>query len=249
MARKTFASFKVFISFKNLDDNGNPTRDSEIAEEIYHALSELGIEVFFSNEEVQNRHRSDYGTLINEALDSSVVLILVATAAEHIEANWVEYEWNSFNNEINSGRKDGHIVSVIEGISVGKLPYALRQRMVYRSDEIDRMINMVIGIPGVSEETEDSRDDNPNAVEAAIMKKQGDQYYFALDGISQDFYTAVIWYRRAAERGNSRAQFTLGCCYEYGNGVEANLEEAIKWYRKAAANGSRYAKVALRRFE
>ena len=42
-------------------------------------------------------------------------------------------------------------------------------------------------------------------------------------------------YRTEAEQGDAEAQYKLGMCYEYGNGVEKNIAEADRWYGKAAA--------------
>lgn len=42
---------------------------------------------------------------------------------------------------------------------------------------------------------------------------------------------AVKWLRKAAEQGHQEAQAELGHCYEFGVGVEINLQEADKWYR------------------
>ena len=48
---------------------------------------------------------------------------------------------------------------------------------------------------------------------------------------------AAKWYRKAAEQGYAEAQFYLGLCYYYGNGVIQDKAEAIKWYLKAADQG------------
>ncbi len=42
---------------------------------------------------------------------------------------------------------------------------------------------------------------------------------------------AVKWLRKAAEQGHQEAQAELGHCYEFGVGVEINLQAADKWYR------------------
>ncbi len=149
-------SYQVFISFKNLDAGGNPTRDSRIAAELYHKLKACGINVFFSNEEVQRRCRPDYGDLIDEALESARILMLVGTSAEYIDSRWVRYEWNSFKNEINSGRKDGYIIPVLEGVSVGELPFALRHGQVYSSDDMNAAVDMVAGVLGMTGTGDDS---------------------------------------------------------------------------------------------
>ena len=38
----------------------------------------------------------------------------------------------------------------------------------------------------------------------------------------------------AAEKGNKKAQYRLGRCYDKGNGVEENDKLAFEWYMKAA---------------
>jgi len=41
------------------------------------------------------------------------------------------------------------------------------------------------------------------------------------------------------------AQYKLGVCYEYGQGVEQSYSEAVKWYRKAAEQGQADAQFSL----
>ena len=50
--------------------------------------------------------------------------------------------------------------------------------------------------------------------------------------ISQKYFYA----KRAAERGNGRAQFDLGLMYANGNGVEKNEKLALMWFNRAAQN-------------
>lgn len=38
-----------------------------------------------------------------------------------------------------------------------------------------------------------------------------------------------------AEKGDADAQFSLGTCYSYGNGVEKDLRKAEYWWIKAAS--------------
>ena len=59
---------------------------------------------------------------------------------------------------------------------------------------------------------------------------------------SQKFFYA----KRAAERGNARAQFDLGLMYANGNGVAKNEAEALKWFSKAAQNNF-YKPVSVKR--
>ena len=51
--------------------------------------------------------------------------------------------------------------------------------------------------------------------------------------------------RKAAERGDAKAQNSLGVMYANGQGVTQDYKEAIKWYRKAAEQGNAYAQYNL----
>jgi TPR repeat protein len=46
---------------------------------------------------------------------------------------------------------------------------------------------------------------------------------------------AARLYRRAAEAGDSKAQFSIGVCYTNGDGVKKDMREAVTWFRAAAA--------------
>ena len=56
---------------------------------------------------------------------------------------------------------------------------------------------------------------------------------------------AVVWYRRAAERGDVLAQYNLGCYFEQGKGVAQDRTLAVVWYRKAAEQGDPEAQCNL----
>ena len=53
-----------------------------------------------------------------------------------------------------------------------------------------------------------------------------------------------LWIK-AAEKGNSVAQFKLGIMYQHSEGVAEDAAEAVKWYRKAADQGNSVAQYNL----
>jgi TPR repeat protein len=73
----------------------------------------------------------------------------------------------------------------------------------------------------------------------------GDCYYNGF-GVTQDYYEAVKWYRKAANQGNEFGQISLAKCYYYGHGVTKNLDEAKSLLLKAIAQGSNDAKTYMR---
>jgi TPR repeat protein len=53
----------------------------------------------------------------------------------------------------------------------------------------------------------------------------------------KDYKLAVEWFRKAAERGDAKAQYNLGTAYDKGQGVAQDYAQAAQWYRKAADQG------------
>ena len=56
---------------------------------------------------------------------------------------------------------------------------------------------------------------------------------------------AALWYRKAARRGQPRAQINLGWLYFHGRGVSRDREQAAHWWRLAAEGGDAEAATNL----
>ena len=57
----------------------------------------------------------------------------------------------------------------------------------------------------------------------------------------KDYVTALDYYRKVADAGNSDGFFKLGWFYDNGYGVSQDYSEAYQWYKKAADAGDMYA--------
>lgn len=120
-----------------MDPCGNITEDYEIAKELYFTLKEKGISVFFSDESLFKLGKSDYKKSIDSALDSSKVLIVISTKKEYLYSGWIEYEYETFYEDILSGRKtDANIVSYTKGILHSELPRTLTRLQNYLIDSM-----------------------------------------------------------------------------------------------------------------
>src|SRR6266403_854983 len=64
-------------------------------------------------------------------------------------------------------------------------------------------------------------------------------------GVEQDTYAAIRWYRLAANSGDPAAQNNLGYLYQTGPKAVRDLAEASKWYMRSAAYGNPAAQVNL----
>jgi len=143
---------EVFISFKNLGPDGRPTRDSELAKEIYDFLSTQGLRVFFSNVSLETLGVAAYKRAIDSALDSAKVLVAVGTSGENLDSQWVRYEWDSFLNDILSGVKpEGRIFGYVEDTPISSLPRSLRQSQVFEHGPgaMERLFNFVANAVGM----------------------------------------------------------------------------------------------------
>ena len=123
--------FEVFISFKNTDKNGERTQDSIMAEELYYALKEKGIRAFYINVSISERGEHRFGKMIREAIEQCSIFVAVGTSIENFESEWVEYERESFHDEMMNGNKartrSAMFSYITRNVSTNKLPMELRR--------------------------------------------------------------------------------------------------------------------------
>lgn len=125
-------TYDVFISFKCSDEDKNYTRDYAIAREIKECLVLEGYSVFFSSDSLEQMGSSMYKADIDDALDSSKLMVVVLTKAEYALSHWVHYEWDSFYNDYLSGiRKEANLFTVTLGLNIHDLPRTLRNVQNY----------------------------------------------------------------------------------------------------------------------
>ncbi len=120
-------SYDVFISFKNRDVNGNPSKDSEIAKRIFEEFSNHGISAFFSNVKLLELGSAAYKSSIEKAIDSARIMVVIGTDPAYLETEWVTYERESFHNDILSGlKKNACIIPYLATFDSAKIPRSLR---------------------------------------------------------------------------------------------------------------------------
>ena len=88
--------FDVFICYKESDENGQRTRDSLMAQDVYYQLTDQGYRVFFSRITLEDMAGKQYEPYIFAALNSAKVMIVIGTKAEYMNAVWVKNEWSRF---------------------------------------------------------------------------------------------------------------------------------------------------------
>lgn len=80
-----------------------------------------------------------------------------------------------------------------------------------------------------------------NQVEAQY--ELGQMYYLGYGFVGRDFREALRWFQSAAEAGQVDSQYNTAYQYQYGLGVEQNIDAAIEWFEKAAAHGHALSQV------
>jgi TPR repeat protein len=78
---------------------------------------------------------------------------------------------------------------------------------------------------------------------AAGGEEEFDEGYKAF--LSHDFATAAQWWKKAAGKGNARAQNGLGVLYRDGDLGKPDPKQAAYWFHESAENGYAYAMFSL----
>ena len=138
--------YSVFISHKKTDEGNHETRDSLLAQTVFNAFVSRGVSAFLAQQEIPRVGETEYMRTIDRALDEVDILVVVSAVPEHLESRWVRYEWESFVNDILSGRKkNGRIFSYIDGFTADRLPRPLRlhQVIIHGDGQVDRLFEGV----------------------------------------------------------------------------------------------------------
>ncbi|MBR6981118.1 MAG: toll/interleukin-1 receptor domain-containing protein [Prevotella sp.] len=218
-------NYDVFISSKS--------EDYSYAEEVYRFLVSKGLKVFLSCMELDHLAEAEYSEAIDEALDNSANMIVIATNANYLTTKWVKYEWRLFCDDLKSGFRNGNVITILDSsIKLGKLPASLRHKQSFSFSSYKEHI-----IPYVSKEQD--------LVEVSELYQKGSEYYLGKDGTPRNSKEAISWLLRAARRGHAEAQDLVGWCYCLGDGVDRDLEKAENWFSKAADQGNLNAQGIL----
>lgn len=66
-----------------------------------------------------------------------------------------------------------------------------------------------------------------------VLVRLGDYHYYGRAGLPVNPGEAIRWYSRASAEGVDVGAFSVGHMYEYGIGVDVNLERAQRYYQRA----------------
>ena len=140
--------YDVFICYKESDEQGNRTRDSLMAQDIYYQLTEQGRRVFFARITLEDVGGTQYEPYIFAALNSAKVMIVVGTKPEYLNAVWVKNEWSRF---LAMMKKDRHklLLPCYRDMDPYDMPEALSVLQSYDMGKIGFIQDLTRGIAKV----------------------------------------------------------------------------------------------------
>ena len=115
--------YDVFLSSKS--------EDYPYAEEVYNFLKENGLNVFAASKELDKIGEAAYAVAIDAALDATEHMVVIASSIENIKSKWVDYEWRTFRNDLNSGYREGNLLTILSNITPKELPAGLRHQQSF----------------------------------------------------------------------------------------------------------------------
>ncbi|KAI8877260.1 hypothetical protein K501DRAFT_230535, partial [Backusella circina FSU 941] len=75
----------------------------------------------------------------------------------------------------------------------------------------------------------------------------GFMYHFA-NGVNKDYFTAFLWYLKAARQFNKDAWFRIAQMFDHGDGVFRNQYKALEWFYRCNKNSAQVIAFERRGF-
>ena len=140
--------FDVFICYKETDENGERTKDSVIANDIYHLLTAEGFKVFYSAITLEDKLGQAYEPYIFAALNSAKVMLAIGSKPEYFSAVWVKNEWARFMQLM---KTDGSklLIPCFKDMDAYDLPEEFSHLQAQDMSKIGFMTDIVRGIKKV----------------------------------------------------------------------------------------------------
>ena len=140
--------YDVFICYKETDENGQRTRDSQWAQDVYYGLTEQGLKVFFSRITLEEKLGQQYEPYIFAALNSAKVMVVIGSKPEYFNAVWVKNEWSRYLSLMKHDHKR-LLIPCYRGMDPYDLPEELSMLQSQDMSKIGFMQDLLRGIQKV----------------------------------------------------------------------------------------------------
>ncbi len=233
------ARYDVFISVKQGDEQGNPTKDSQIALDLYYMLTnDYGLKVFNSRVSLQQYAGSKFEPHIMAALLSAKVMLVVGTKPENLMSPWVRNEWRRFRWLSKNRPEKRMLLPCVSGMSVTELPNEMGYVQALDFSDVNWKESLIHAVCGTAAQdgTEPKEQSMADLAALAAEKLKGKDWKGA------DALLEKMLEKDSEEAGKRGAYFSkLLCEYRSSNlaelrGQSKPLESSI-FYSQAIAYG------------
>lgn len=235
------APYDVFICYKETDENGERTRDSALAQEVYYGLTEQGYKVFFSRITLEDKLGQEYEPYIFAALNSARVMLVIGTKPECINAVWVKNEWSRYLHLMKNDRKR-LIIPCYRNMDPYDLPDELSNLQSQDMSKIGFMQDLIRGVRKVLDSGSDHSHKSESVVQVSSLEANEnallDRAMFALE--DGEFDKADEFVEQALNINARNAQ-----AYIYKLMIERKVrsEEKLADEKKELENSPNFAKA------
>ena len=164
--------FDVFLCYKETGEDGQRTRDSLMAQEVYYELTEQGYRVFFARITLEDKAGTEYEPYIFAALNSAKVMVVIGTKPEHFNAVWVKNEWSRFLSMMKKDRSK-LLLPCYRDMDPYDLPEALSVLQSYDMSKIGFMQDLIRGVKKVIDASKPQETAKETVKETVVVHNEG----------------------------------------------------------------------------
>lgn len=154
--------YDVFICYKEKDAQGDRTRDSVLAQDLYDQLTSKGLRVFFARITLEQKIGKEYEPYIYAALISAKVMVVVGTKAEYFNAPWVRNEWSRYLTMMQEN-PDKHIIPAYCDMDAYDIPREMQNIQAVDLGKIGATQDLVRGIKNLASSGDAASNGEPAA--------------------------------------------------------------------------------------
>lgn len=168
--------FDVFICYKETDENGQRTRDSVYANDLYYQLTQEGFKVFYARITLEDKLGVAYEPYIFAALNSAKIMVVIGTKQEYFNAVWVKNEWSRYLSLIKNGAKKV-LIPAYSGIDPYDLPQEFSHLQAQDMTKLGFMPDLVRGIKkiiGVEQPKPNVQNNRYNNVKGTVNRSEAE---------------------------------------------------------------------------
>lgn len=232
--------FDVFICYKETDNSGKRTKDSVIANDLYHHLTKEGFKVFFSKITLEDKIGTAYEPYIFAALNSAKVMVVISTKPEYVNAVWVKNEWSRFLALIKNGANKV-LIPAYKGMDPYDLPDEFSHLQALDMSNIGFMQDLIRGIrkltTPVSENNVVNESNNVNNSSSEISPLLTRAFMYLEDG---DWESADNYCERVLDMDPKNGKAYLGKLMAQ---LRVNWKSSLKDQKTPFYNNSNYQKI------